>query len=91
MVQTEKKQIKAILHSQGHSFEMLDVLPWKHNDLHFLLRESSFQFLVVVNGFAQPVIVGRSGFVITPLIEPYEIDVNYLVEGDDIEEDKISV
>lgn len=88
MVQVEKKEIKAILHTQGHTFELLDIVPWKHSDIHFLLREHSFQFLVIVNDFAQPIVVGREGFLIVPLIEPYERDVNYLVEGD-TETDKI--
>lgn len=82
MIQVEKKNIVGILHTQGRSFEMLELNPWKHEKISVILREHSFQFLVVVDDFAQPVIVGRGDYLIVPLIETYERDVNYLVEGD---------
>lgn len=77
---TETHTIKANLLVQGTSYPMLEVEPRRHHELHFLLRENCFQFLVVHQGFAQNIIVGRQSFAILPVLESYELEVNFIVE-----------
>ena len=96
MIITEKKNIVGTLLVQGREYGLLDLYPWKHNELPFLLRNDAFQFLAEVEGFANPVIVGKGSFVIIPYLEPVEIDVRYIVGGDEeseieIPEDRMSI
>lgn len=76
----ETHEIKAHLLVQGNSYPMLDVNPHKHNELHFLLRDHVFQFLVVHQEYAQPIIVGKQSFAILPVLTPYQMNVKYIVE-----------
>jgi len=79
----EEKLIVGKLLVQGEAFDMLDLDPQRHNKLTFLIRESCFEFLVVVNGFAQPIIVGRQSFAIIPYMEPEKKLVSYYVEDEE--------
>lgn len=78
---TEVHEIKALLLVQGTSYPMLEMEPRLTHKLHFLLRENCFQFLVVHQGFAQNIIVGKQSFAILSVLNPYELDVKYIVEG----------
>lgn len=84
----ENTPIVAKLLAQGESYLMLDIMPHKHNELPFLLREHAFQFLVVVKGFAQPIIVSRNSFVIIPLLAPMNMLVKYYQEDKEDEKEK---
>lgn len=83
---TETHTIKAVLFVQGTAYPMLDVNPRKQQDLHFLLRENCFQFLVVIGNFARNIIVGRQNFAILPCLEPYNLEVSFIVEEPEKEE-----
>ena len=83
MIITEKKEVVGQLLTQSQVFEMLDINPTRARSLSFLLRESCFEFYVVVEGFAQYIIVSRGSFVIIPYLEPVEWQVKFLVEGEE--------
>ena len=87
----EEKQIVGKLLVQGEAFDMLDLYPQRHAALPWLLREHAFEFLVVVNGFAQPIIVGRESFAIIPYIFPETKEVNFHVEEKEEEPVKLDV
>ena len=95
MIITEKKNIVGYLVVQGEQFELLDLHPWKHNEIPLSLREYTFQFLSYHSGFATPIIVGRNALgAIIPYIVPMEVDVSFVVEEDDeveIPEDRMSI
>lgn len=73
-------KIVGVLHSQAHSFSMLDLAPQKRAEIPHSLQEHVLVFQCVVEGFAQSVIVARGDFMITPLLEPTELEVNYYIE-----------
>lgn len=79
----EEKEIIATLLVQGKEYPVLDLHPAKRNEIPFILREHTHQFLVIVEGFAQPIIVGRNSFVILPLLETYTETVRYFVEDEE--------
>ena len=83
---TEKRSVVGRLVAQGYEFELLEDVPTRHNQLHFLVRENAFEFQVVVDGFAQGVTISRGNFMIIPYLEPKEIDVKFLIA--DEEDDK---
>ena len=91
MIIKEKKEIVGMLLTQGQEYRMLELYPRVGRDLSFLLRESTFQFYVVVEGFAQYIIVSRGNFTIIPLLEPEEQDVQFVVEREEESEEKIEV
>ena len=91
MIITEKKEIVGRLLTQGQVFEMLDLYQRIGRDLPFLLRENSFQFYVVVYGFAQYIVVARGSFAIIPYSSPEVQAVRFIVEGDEKVEEKIEV
>lgn len=76
-------QVVGVLHSQGHSFSMLDLAPQKRAEIPFSLQEHVLVFSCVVENFAQVVIVARGDFMITPLLEPKELEVNYYIDDTD--------
>lgn len=83
MIITEKKNIVGMLLTQGQEYEMLDLYPRVGRDLPFLLRENSFEFYVVVEGFAQYIIVSRGSFAIIPFLETVERQVKFVVESEE--------
>ena len=85
MIITEKKDVVGQLLTQGQVFEMLDINPTRARSLSFLLRESCFEFYVVVYGFAQYIIVSRGSFAIIPYSIPEVKDVGFIVEGEESE------
>ena len=91
MIITEKKEIVGQLLTQSHEYEMLDINPTRARSVSFLLRESCFEFYVVVEGFAQYIIVSRGSFAIIPYLEPVEWQVKFLVEGEDEEPEPIDM
>lgn len=76
----EQVEIKAKLLAQDQAWDMLDILPQKHSEVPFLLREYVFEFRVVVQGFAQTIIVSRNSFAIILYLEPVMETVKYYVE-----------
>lgn len=88
-IMTEDKQIVGQLLVQGQAFDLLDLFPRKHPELPWLLKEHTFEFLCVVRGFANPIIVGRNSFAIIPFLEPKTKSVQFYVEQD--EETKIEM
>ena len=82
MIITEKKEIVGMLLTQGQEYEMLEINPRAGRDLSFLLRESSFEFYVVVYNFAQYIVVSRGSFAIIPYSVPEVQDVRFIVEGE---------
>jgi hypothetical protein len=86
----EEKEIVGKLLAGGEAFDMLDLYPYRHtgfaSPIPFVLREHIFEFLVVVKGFAQTIMVSRSNFVIIPYLVPKIEEVEYSVEGEKEEE-----
>jgi len=91
MIITEKKDVVGTLLTQGEEYDMLELYPRNGRDVPFLLRESSFEFYVVVEGFAQYIIVSRGSFAIIPLLEPVEWSVKFFVEGEEEESEEITI
>ncbi len=83
MIIKEKKEIVGMLLTQGQEYRMLEINPRVGRDLPFLLRESSFEFYVVVYGFAQYIVVARGSFAIIPYLIPEIKDVGFIVEGEE--------
>lgn len=79
-------KVVGVLHSQGHSFSMLDLAPQKRAQIPLSLYERSLVFYCVVDGFAQNVVLSQnSSFLITPLLEPTELEVKYYIETEESE------
>ena len=91
MIITEKKNVVGWLLTQGQEYPLLDLYPRVGRDLPFLLREHSFQFYVVVEGFAQYIVVSRGSFAIIPLLEPDEQEVRFVVEGEEEQSESYAV
>ncbi len=91
MIIKERKEIVGKLLTQGHVFELLEINPRAGRDLSFLLRESSFEFYVVVNGYAQYIVVSRGSFAIIPYSVPEVQDVGFIVEGEEEQLDEVSI
>lgn len=85
-VMAQRKEIVGTLYAQGQKFDLLDLHPTKHNDWPWLIREHGFEFYVVVDGFAQYIMVSRGSFLIIPDLEPSHMDVKFLVENIKVEE-----
>jgi hypothetical protein len=81
---TEKKPIVGKLVSQGCSYNLLALKP-SVPGVSALLREYGLQFYVVVEGFAQHVVVSKASFLIVPYPEPEIEDVKYVIEESDTE------
>lgn len=80
VIMIEEKEIVGKLLAGGEAFDMLDLYPHRHASMPWLLREHTFEFLVVVNGVAQPIIVSRDNLVIIPYLVPQKKNVEYMVE-----------
>ena len=85
MIITEKKEIVGMLLTQGQEYEMLEINPRAGRDLSFLLRESSFEFYVVVYNFAQYIVVSRGSFAIIPYSSPEVKEIGFIVEREESE------
>ena len=80
---TEKKQVVGTLLAQGQEYWMLDLSPNKHRNTPMSLREDTFEFYVIVDGYAHNIIVSRGSFAIIPLLADYSVEVRFIVEGEE--------
>lgn len=79
-IHEEKQEVVGVLYTQGQEYGMLNILPSNTRGLHFLYRESAFEFYVIVEGFAQYVIVSKGNFLVVPLLNTVRRNVKFLVE-----------
>lgn len=87
-IHEEKKTVVGVLYTQGQEYDMLDLLPSHSRNLPWLYREHAFEFYVVVEGFAQYVIVSHGNFLVVPLLSGVQRTVSFLI---DEEEENIKV
>lgn len=86
-IHEEKKEVVGVLYAQGQEYDILDLLPSNTRSLPWLYRENAFEFYVIVEGFAQYIIVSKGNFLVVPLLSPVQKTVSFLIEEENIKVD----